>query len=156
MRLLSPSEVEARAKTIAERPDPEPARLPDPLTTAAPKREERVTPMLLTMLVVTVAVLLGWAMWDAYMGAPWTRDGTVRAYVVTMAPEVAGHIVEMPVVDNKYVHKGDLLMVIDPTNYDDRRQPGRGSGAAGRGERAEHRRADRCPAGTDQCQPGTG
>ena len=51
------------------------------------------------------------------MGAPWTRDGTVRAYVVTMAPEVAGRIVELPVADNQFVHKGDLLMVIDPTNY---------------------------------------
>jgi RND family efflux transporter MFP subunit len=51
------------------------------------------------------------------MGMPWTRDGTVRAYVVTMAPEVAGRIVELPVVDNQFVHKGDLLMVIDPTNY---------------------------------------
>src|SRR4029077_11625830 len=26
-------------------------------------------------------------------------------------------IVELHVADNKYVHKGDLLMVIDPTNY---------------------------------------
>ena len=56
-------------------------------------------------------------MWDAYMGAPWTRDGTVRAYVVTMAPEIEGRIVELPVADNQLVHKGDLLMVIDPTNY---------------------------------------
>ena len=111
------SEVEARAKTIAEHPDPGPAWMPDPLTGPAPKRERRIMPVLLTTLVVAVAALLGWAMWDAYMGAPWTRDGTVRAYVVTMAPEVAGHIVELPIVDNKYVHKGDLLMVIDPTNY---------------------------------------
>jgi multidrug resistance efflux pump len=66
---------------------------------------------------VALAVLLGWGMWGVYMGAPWTRDGTVRAYVVTMAPEVEGRIDELPVVDNKYVHKGDLLMVIDPTNY---------------------------------------
>ena len=51
------------------------------------------------------------------MGAPWTRDGTVRAYVVTMAPEVSGRIVQLPVADNQFVHKGDLLMVIDPTNY---------------------------------------
>jgi RND family efflux transporter MFP subunit len=56
-------------------------------------------------------------MWDAYMGSPWTRDGTVRAYVVTMAPEVAGRIVDLPVADNQFVHKGDLLMVIDPTDY---------------------------------------
>jgi RND family efflux transporter MFP subunit len=56
-------------------------------------------------------------MWSAYMGAPWTRDGTVRAYVVTMAPEIAGRIVELPVADNQFVYKGDLLMVIDRTNY---------------------------------------
>jgi multidrug resistance efflux pump len=41
----------------------------------------------------------------------------VRAYVVRIAPEVAGRIAELPVIDNKYVHKGDLLMLIDPTNY---------------------------------------
>jgi multidrug resistance efflux pump len=51
------------------------------------------------------------------MGAPWTRDATVRAYVVTMAPEVAGRVTELHVVDNQYIRKNDLLMVIDPTNY---------------------------------------
>jgi RND family efflux transporter MFP subunit len=51
------------------------------------------------------------------MAAPWTRDGTVRAYVVTMAPEVSGRIVQLTLADNQFVHKGDLLMVIDPTNY---------------------------------------
>jgi multidrug resistance efflux pump len=34
-----------------------------------------------------------------------------------MAPEVAGRIVELHVVDNQYVRKDDLLIVIDPTNY---------------------------------------
>jgi RND family efflux transporter MFP subunit len=34
-----------------------------------------------------------------------------------MAPEVAGRIVELPVTDNQFVRKGDLLMVVDPTNY---------------------------------------
>jgi len=77
----------------------------------------RVMPIMVTSVVVALAALLGWAAWDFYMGAPWTRDGTVRAYVVTMAPEVTGRIVELPVVDNGYVHKGDLLMEIDPTNF---------------------------------------
>jgi multidrug resistance efflux pump len=72
---------------------------------------------MITLATVALAGLLGWAMWGVYMGAPWTRDATVRAYVITMAPEVAGRIVELHVVDNKYVHRGDLLMVIDPTNY---------------------------------------
>jgi multidrug resistance efflux pump len=77
----------------------------------------RIIPVLITLVTVALAVALGWAMWDAYMGAPWTRDGTVRVYIVTMAPEVAGRIVEFPVADNQFVHKGDLLMVIDPRDY---------------------------------------
>lgn len=77
----------------------------------------RSVPFLVTLVTTGVAVVLGWAMWNTYMGTPWTRDGTVRSYVVTMAPEVAGRIVELPVQDNEFVHKGDLLLVIDPTDY---------------------------------------
>jgi RND family efflux transporter MFP subunit len=74
-------------------------------------------PLLITLITVLIAVVLGRAMWDDYVEAPWTRDGTVRAYVVTMAPEVTGRIIELPVHDNQFVHSGELLMVIDPTNY---------------------------------------
>ena len=77
----------------------------------------RALPVLLTLFAVGFAVLFTWRLWDLYMGAPWTRDATVRAYVVTMAPEVAGRIVGLPVIDNQYVRKGDLLMEVDPTNY---------------------------------------
>jgi multidrug resistance efflux pump len=77
----------------------------------------RIAPFLTTCITAGVATALGWAVWNAYMMAPWTRDGTVRTYVVTMAPEVAGRIVQLPVADNGFVHKGDLLLVIDPTNY---------------------------------------
>ena len=78
----------------------------------------RTIPILVTLGTVAMAALFTYLMWQAYMAAPWTRDGTVRAYVVTMAPEVAGRIVELPVADNQFVRKGDLLMVIDPTNYE--------------------------------------
>jgi multidrug resistance efflux pump len=79
--------------------------------------EQRVLPWLITCAAVAVAAVLGMAMWRRYVEAPWTRDGTVRADVVTMAPEIAGRIVELRVADNQYVHKGELLMVIDPTDY---------------------------------------
>jgi RND family efflux transporter MFP subunit len=89
---------------------------------SAPERVDiksriRLVPILITLGTVAVAALLTWAMWQAYMGAPWTRDGTVRAYVVTMAPEVAGRIVKLPVSDNQFVHKGDVLFEIDPADY---------------------------------------
>ena len=87
---------------------------PPPRTT---KARIRIVPLLITLATTGIAAVLGWAMWNVYMGAPWTRDGTVRTYVVTMAPEVAGRIVGLPVVDDQFVHKGDLLLVIDPTDY---------------------------------------
>jgi len=73
--------------------------------------------LLITFASVALAIVLGRAMWRAYVAAPWTRDGTVRAYVVTMAPEISGRIAELRVTDNQFVHKGDVLMVIDPTDY---------------------------------------
>ena len=82
-----------------------------------PAHRRRVLPVLITLATVAVAVALGWSMWGLYMEGPWTRDGTVRAYVVTVAPEVEGRIVALPVVDNQLVRQGDPLMTIDPTNY---------------------------------------
>jgi len=90
---------------------------PEPVPRDAARRRFRFLPLWITLATVALAVTLGWAMWVAYIQAPWTRDGTVRAYVVTIAPEVSGRIVELPIVDNQFVHKGDLLLVIDPTDY---------------------------------------
>lgn len=81
------------------------------------KSPVRLGPILITLGAVGIAVLSTWAMWQAYMGTPWTRDGTVRAYVVTMAPEVAGRIVKLPVADNQFVHKGDVLFEIEAADY---------------------------------------
>src|SRR5437868_724063 len=111
------SDVEAKSKREATVDSPAAVWSPEPAPRNTPRRRLRILPLLITLLVIATAVVLGRAMWDAYMGAPWTRDGTVRAYVVTMAPEVAGRIVELPVRDNQFVHKSDLLMVIDPTNF---------------------------------------
>src|SRR6202043_3392271 len=81
------------------------------------KSRIRLVPILITLGTVAAAVLFAWEMWQAYMGSPWTRDGTVRAYVVTMAPEVAGRIVRLPAGDNHLVHKGDVLFEIEPADY---------------------------------------
>src|SRR6266851_4894406 len=56
-----------------------------------------VAPILITLATIAVAALL--------------------AYVVTMAPEVAGRIVKLPVADNQFVHKGDMLFEIEPADY---------------------------------------
>jgi multidrug resistance efflux pump len=104
-----------RTETADDRDETVPS--PPPESRAITRRRIEIRPFLITLAAVALAGLLGWAMWGVYMEAPWTRNATVRAYIVTMAPEVSGRIVELHVVDNKYVRKGDLLLVIDPTNY---------------------------------------
>ena len=73
--------------------------------------------VVLTLAVVSLAIVLGITLWNVYMIAPWTRDGRVRVYVVDVAPEVSGTVVQIPVVDNQFVHKGDPLFVLDPVRF---------------------------------------
>jgi RND family efflux transporter MFP subunit len=70
-----------------------------------------------TLLILALAVLAALVIWDCYVTAPWTRDGTVRVQVASIAPQVSGQITEVRVVDNQYVHQGDVLYVIDPFDF---------------------------------------
>ncbi|WP_241044383.1 efflux RND transporter periplasmic adaptor subunit [Achromobacter xylosoxidans] len=70
-----------------------------------------------TLLAVIAAVMLVIALWRAYVLAPWTRDGRVSAQVVRIAPEVNGTVVEVPVTDDQYVKRGDVLYRIDPERF---------------------------------------
>src|SRR4051794_39247365 len=63
----------------------EPAAIPLQPKAEPERRRPGLLSFIVTIIAVAVAGVLGSAMWNAYMGAPWTRDGTVRAYVVTMA-----------------------------------------------------------------------
>jgi len=94
-----------------------PPRDQPPSADLAPMRRLHAVPVLITLMALFLAGIAAWAMWQSYVEAPWTRDGTVRAYVVTIAPEVSGRVVQLPVADNQFVHKGDLLIGIDPTDY---------------------------------------
>lgn len=78
---------------------------------------QSIISFLATLSVVAIALWLGRSLWLSYMEAPWTRDGRVRADVVSVAPDVTGLVLDVPVRDNQTVRKGDLLLQIDPTRY---------------------------------------
>jgi RND family efflux transporter MFP subunit len=73
--------------------------------------------VLVTAVVVAMAAVLGWHLWDYYMDEPWTRDGKVRADVVRLAADVSGMVSEVDAKDNQAVRKGDVIFRIDQARF---------------------------------------
>ena len=70
-----------------------------------------------TALVVAAAAVAIVLIYQYYVVSPWTRDGRVRVLVANVAPQVSGQIVELRVVDNQLVTRGEVLYVIDPFDF---------------------------------------
>jgi RND family efflux transporter MFP subunit len=71
----------------------------------------------LTLTIATIATVVGIQLWRHYVLSPWTRDGRVVANSVTVAAEVGGRILSIPVSENQYVKKGDVLFTIDQSSF---------------------------------------
>jgi multidrug resistance efflux pump len=70
-----------------------------------------------TGIALVAALLVGRQIWSYYIDAPWTRDGRVRADVVTVAPDVTGLVTQVLIHDEQVVHRGDVLFRIDPVRF---------------------------------------
>ena len=72
------------------------------------------------VLSLVLLISVGLVSYDVavyYLYSPWTRDGRVRADVVTVSPDVSGYVTDMRVRSNQFVKKGDILVVIDQERY---------------------------------------
>ena len=63
-----------------------------------------------------------------------TDDAFIEAHVVQISPKVAGHVAEVRVKDNQEVKKGDLLVAIDPRDFEVRLAQAHAEEAAARGK----------------------
>jgi len=123
LRVAAPTPSD-EARPIADpnqRPPVEPKSPPKGPAPGRPSRAARFARETLkraaTLLILALAVLAALVIWNSYVTAPWTRDGSVRVQVASIAPEVSGQITEVRVVDNQFVHQGDVLYVIDPFDF---------------------------------------
>jgi multidrug resistance efflux pump len=85
-------------------PQEQPAAQPNPLRRTA-------------MIVIGIALLLFILSVFMERRTPSTAQSVVQAYVVRMAPEVTGRVIEIGVVDNAVVAAGDVLFRIEPEPY---------------------------------------
>jgi multidrug resistance efflux pump len=75
-----------------------------------PLRRVALTVLLLACLLFVVAVFME-------RRTPSSSQATVSAYVVGIAPEVTGRVIEVGVTDNSGVKPGQMLFRIDPQQY---------------------------------------
>lgn len=73
--------------------------------------------MVLTLLVLALALISMWIVYQIYFEQAWTRDAQVNAIVVKIAPRVSGPVMALNMSDNQLVKKGDLLFTVDPATY---------------------------------------
>lgn len=71
-----------------------------------------------TAVAVVLAGIVVWNIWIYYERAPRTRDGRIRANVVTIAADVAGHVTDVAVKDDQRIDKGDVLFRLDQARYE--------------------------------------
>ena len=78
---------------------------------------QAVIRVLLTLILLVAAGLLSYDAASYYLYSPWTRDARIRANVVTVAADVSGYVDDIRVRNNEFVHKDDVLFVIDQDRY---------------------------------------
>jgi len=71
-----------------------------------------------TLIVLGVVVVIFLYSIIADRMTPYTSQAIVQAYVVRVAPEVSGRVLELGVTDNQKVKAGELLFRIDPQPYE--------------------------------------
>ena len=66
------------------------------------------------MILVVLAV--GWYWWDSRRWES-TDDAQIDGHIYPISARVGGQVVKVNFDDGQFVHKGDVLVQIDPTDY---------------------------------------
>jgi len=82
-----------------------------------PDRTRKIVGRLIGLIVIAGAVVVSLTVVYDTDKQPRTDDASVRANFIAIAPEVGGRLIQLPVKDNAFVKKGDLLFEIDPRDY---------------------------------------
>jgi membrane fusion protein (multidrug efflux system) len=84
---------------------------------AAPKKNNRRRQVFIGIAALAVAAVVG-TYYVVFM-APYesTDDAFIEGHVTPIAPQVAGRVERLLIADNQFVNAGDVLVQIDPSNY---------------------------------------
>jgi membrane fusion protein (multidrug efflux system) len=99
------------ASETAANPVPSSERKHSP---AARRKRRTKLIILIAAVVVVVAGLLLWRYLSSYES---TDDAQADVHIYPVSARVSGYVIRVNVNDNQWVNKGDVLVEIDPTDY---------------------------------------
>ncbi|MDX1922171.1 MAG: HlyD family secretion protein [Alphaproteobacteria bacterium] len=68
--------------------------------------------------IVLLVIVLGWGLFTlANKGREITDDATIEAHVIPISSRISGYISKLNIKDNQSVKKGEVLVEIDPLDY---------------------------------------
>lgn len=74
-------------------------------------------PLIILAIVLVVLAVGAFVWWFATRNQESTDDAYTDGNAITIAPKVSGYVVQLAIDDNVYVHKGQLMVEIDPRDY---------------------------------------
>src|SRR5271169_5993160 len=66
--------------------------------------------------IILVLLLVGWYWWDSRRWES-TDDAEIDGHIYPISARVGGQVIKVNYDDGQFVHKGDVLVVTDPTDY---------------------------------------
>jgi len=110
------------SSSLTTPPSPPPTTPPPPATEATPSFPSSVAKAFrdlphvakFALLGLVILLLIGLYIWTGYVT---TDDAQVDAHITAVASQVSGYVVSLAIDDNVDVKEGDVLVQIDPREY---------------------------------------
>jgi len=75
-------------------------------------------PLIILAVVVVLLAVIAFVWWFLTRNQETTDDAYTDGNAITIAPKVSGYVTKLEINDNVYVHKGQLMVEIDPRDYE--------------------------------------
>jgi membrane fusion protein, multidrug efflux system len=85
--------------------------------TRVPRKSRKVGRILVAVLVVVILAVSGFFLWRYLNTYESTDDAQVDGHIDAISARISGHVIDVQAEDEKYVKAGDVLVQIDPKDY---------------------------------------
>jgi membrane fusion protein (multidrug efflux system) len=82
------------------------------------RRARKLGRVLVLVLIVAVLAVAGYYVWRHFNTYETTDDAQIDGHINAISARISGYVSEVLVTDEKYVNAGDVLVRIDPKDYE--------------------------------------